>query len=141
MANERDLALCLIQRAQEDLDAVQAMLDLRPVADAVIGLHAHQAVQRSLKAVLAISALEYPFTHDIDALAELCEAAGTALPAELDDADHLTPYAAAARYDDAPCGSAVQRETAGRWAQTAVSWAQELVAKAQLDDSAFKREP
>lgn len=140
MASDRDLALRLIERAQEDLDAVQAMLHLRPVADAVIGLHAHQAVQRSLKAVLAVNALEYPFTHDIDALAELCEAAGTTLPAELDDADHLTPYGAAARYDEAPHGS-VERQTAGHWAHTAVSWAREQVAKAQVDEPSAKRKP
>jgi len=126
MASEHDLAASLMRRAEEDLAAVQAMLEVEPIADAVIGLHAQQAAERALKAVLAAEGLDYPFTHDIDALAELCEAAGTTLPAELDEADRLTPYAAAVRYDQAPHGS-VQRRDAGRFAQAAVAWAKQFI--------------
>ena len=111
MASEHDLALELMHRAEEDLATVQAMLAVAPIADAVVGLYAQQAVERALKAVLAAGQLEYPFTHDIDALAELCEAAGSTLPSELDEADLLTPYAVAARYDQAP-QSTVGREEA-----------------------------
>jgi HEPN domain-containing protein len=126
MASERDLAASLMHRAEEDLAAVQAMLEVEPIADAVIGLHAQQAAERALKAVLAAEGVDYPFTHDIDALAELCEAAGTTLPAELDEADRLTPYAAAVRYDQAPHGS-VQRRDAGRFAQAAVAFAKQVI--------------
>lgn len=126
MASERDLALDLMQRAEEDLATVQAMLGTAPIADAVVGLHAQRAVERALKAVLAAGELEYPFTHDIDALAELCEAAGSTLPSELDEADLLTPYAVAARYDQAPQAT-VQREEAERFAQAAVAWARRVV--------------
>lgn len=132
-ASERELALDLMGRAEEDLRAVQAMLDVPPIADAVVGLHAQQAVERALKAVLAAGALEYPFTHDIDGLAELCEAAGTVLPPELDEADLLTPYAAAARYDQAPQGS-VERQAAGRFAQAAVTWARQVIDASCRDD-------
>ncbi|MFZ2050368.1 MAG: HEPN domain-containing protein [Solirubrobacteraceae bacterium] len=125
-ANEHDLALELMYRAEEDLSTVQAMLGVAPIADAVVGLHAQQAVERALKAVLAAGQLEYPFTHDIDALAELCEAAGSTLPSELDEADLLTPYAVAARYDQTPQAT-VQREEAERFANVAVTWARQVV--------------
>ena len=121
-----DLALELMHRAEEDLSTVQAMLGVAPIADAVVGLHAQQAVERALKAVLAAGQLEYPFTHDIDALAELCEAAGSTLPSELDEADLLTPYAVAARYNQAPQAT-VQREEAERFANVAVTWARQVV--------------
>jgi HEPN domain-containing protein len=132
MTSEHDLALSLIRRAEEDLAAVQAMLQAPAIADVVVGLHAQQAVERALKAVLAAGGLEYPFTHDIDALAELCEAAGTQLPSELDEADRLTPYAALVRYDQVPHGS-VKRHDAGRLAQAAVAWARQAIADEQPD--------
>lgn len=125
-AGEHDLALELMHRAEEDLSTVQAMLGVTPIADAVVSLHAQQAVERALKAVLAAGQLEYPFTHDIDALAELCEAAGSTLPSELDEADLLTPYAVAARYDQAPQAT-VRREEAERFAKAAVTWARQVI--------------
>lgn len=125
-ARDHDLALELMHRAEEDLSTVQAMLGVIPIADAVVGLHAQQAVERALKAVLAAGQLEYPFTHDIDALAELCEAAGSTLPSELDEADLLTPYAVAARYDQAPQAT-VQRGEAERFAKAAVAWARQVI--------------
>lgn len=126
-ATDRDLALDLVRLGEEDLQAVQAMLDVAPIADTVVGLHAQRAVEHALKAVLALGAIEYPLTHDIDALAELCEATGTEVPAELDEADRLTPYAASVRYDQAPVGN-VDRHAAGRFAQAAIAWARQVVA-------------
>lgn len=111
-AGEQDVALHLMRRAQEELAAVTAMLDeTRSIGEAVT----QRAIELALKAVLATSALDYPFTHDIDALAELCEAAGMTLPPppDLDEVDSLTPYAVAARYDMTADGS-VERETAKR---------------------------
>jgi HEPN domain-containing protein len=43
------------------------------VADAILGFHAQPAVEKSLKAVLASRAIEFPYTHDLDGLLELCE--------------------------------------------------------------------
>lgn len=126
MGSEHNLALELMHRAEEDLATVQAMLRVTPIADAVVGLHAQHAVERALKAVLAAGQLEYPFTHDIDALAELCEAAGSTLPSELDEADLVTPYAVAVRYDQAPQDT-VQRQEAEHFANAAVMWARQVI--------------
>lgn len=126
MATERDLADQLLRRAADDLAAVEAMVPLEPVADAIVGFHAQQAVEKSLKAVLAVRGVEFPFIHDIDGLTSLSEGAGASLPEELDGVDRLTPYAAGLRYDDNTVGG-VDRETALRWATAAVGWARELV--------------
>lgn len=126
MASESDLAAQLLRRASEDEAAARAMLPVESVTQAIIGFHAQQAVEKSLKAVLAAHRVDFPFIHDIAGLTELCEQAGIRLPQELDGVDALTPYAAILRYDDNPAGS-VDRETALRWAAAAVAWARSAI--------------
>jgi HEPN domain-containing protein len=126
MATDHDLAAQLLRRANEDLAAVEAMVSMEAVADAIIGFHAQQAVEKSLKAVLAAREVAFPFIHDIDGLAQLCTEAGAKLPDELDGVDRLTPYAAGFRYDDHATVN-VSRETAKQWATIAVQWAKTLV--------------
>jgi HEPN domain-containing protein len=133
MATARDLANQLLRRAADDLAAVEAMVPLEPVADAIVGFHAQQAVEKSLKAALAVRGVEFPFIHDIDGLTSLCEEMGASLPEELDGADRLTPYAAGLRYDDSTVGG-VDRETARRWATAAVRWAGEMVQQDERSD-------
>jgi HEPN domain-containing protein len=126
MASDRDLAAQLLRRANEDLAAVEVMVPMDAVADAIIGFHAQQAVEKSLKAVLAAREIVFPFIHDIDGLAQMCDEAGAPLPDELDGVDRLTPYAAGFRYDDDATGS-VSREVAKQWANAAVHWALTLL--------------
>jgi HEPN domain-containing protein len=127
MASERDLAAQLLGRAGDDLAAVDAMVPIESVTDVIVAFLAQQAVEKSLKAVLAARTGEFPFIHDIDRLAELCEAADVRLPDELDSADRLTPYAAGFRYDETTTGG-VDREAAVRWARAAVGWARQSIA-------------
>jgi HEPN domain-containing protein len=122
MASGRDLAEQLLSRAADDEAAARAMPPLESVTNAIVGFHAQQAVEKSLKAVLAARDVEFPFIHDIGGLADLCEEAGASLPQELDGVDRLTPYAAGLRYDDDQ-PSIVGRETALSWAAKAVTWA------------------
>jgi HEPN domain-containing protein len=74
MASQRDLAEQLLKLAREDGIAARAMLDVGAVTDAIVGFHAQQAVEKALKAVLAVHGVDFPFTHDIEGLVELCEA-------------------------------------------------------------------
>ena len=43
------------------------------VTDAIVGFHAQQAVEKAFKAVLAMVGAEFPFTHNIALLMQLCE--------------------------------------------------------------------
>jgi HEPN domain-containing protein len=122
MATGRDLAEQLLRRAADDEAAARAMLPLESVTNAIVGFHAQQAVEKSLKAVLAARDVEFPFIHDIGGLADLCEEAGASLPKEMDEVDQLTPYAAGLRYDDDQ-PNIVGRETALSWATVSVAWA------------------
>jgi HEPN domain-containing protein len=126
MATGRDLAEQLLRKAVDDAEAARAMLPLESVANAIVGFHAQQAVEKALKAVLAARDVEFPFTHDIGGLTDLCEQAGAPLPDELGGIDRLTPYAASLRYDDDQ-PSIVTREVALSWATSAVKWARGLI--------------
>jgi HEPN domain-containing protein len=91
MATGRDLAEQLLRRAADDEAAARAMLPLESVTDAIVGFHAQQAVEKSIKAVLAARNVDFPFIHDIGGLAELCDEVGVSLPDELHGVDRLTP--------------------------------------------------
>jgi len=61
-------------------------------------LHAQQAVEKSLKALLAVEGVEYPWTHDLGAL---MDAVGDAFPSlsEIEqDIVKLTRFAVEVRY-------------------------------------------
>lgn len=127
MASQRDLAKQLLQRAGDDEAAAKAMLPVKAVTNAIVGMLAQQGVEKSIKAVLAARSVDFPFTHDIGGLVRICNNAGISLPDDLRDVDQLTPYAGALRYD-AEDPKLVDRETALRWAAIAVTW-----ARAQLE--------
>ena len=122
MANQHDLAKQLLQRASDDEAAARAMLPVGSVTDMIVGMLAQQAVEKSIKAVLAARGVDFPFTHDIGGLARICAEAEVPLPDDMGEADQLTPYAGALRYD-AEDPKLVDRETALRWATAAVAWA------------------
>lgn len=130
MASQRDLAEQLLARAREDEIAARAMLDVGAVTDSIVGFHAQQAVEKALKAVLAANGVDFPFTHDIEGLVELCEAEGTAVPADLADIDRLTPYGVRLRYGAVDATAPVERKTALRWAEQTIEWAENVISAA-----------
>ncbi len=125
MADQHDLARELLDLAQDDLRAAEALLDVAAVSDAIVGFHAQQAVEKAFKAVLAGRGVTFPFTHNIALLTALVEDAGIAAPLSLADADLLTPYGVALRYGVKSPGT-VDRRTALDLAGAAVVWAREL---------------
>jgi HEPN domain-containing protein len=96
----RDHARVLLEKAREDAVVVRKFADDRDIADAIVGFHAQQAVEKAMKAVLSAHARAYPWTHDLRHLIELLDEAGEPLPARLADARRLTPWAAELRYGD-----------------------------------------
>lgn len=98
------------------------MLAEATVTNAIVCFHAQQAVEKALKAVLASRDVVFPFTHDVEGLIELCEAEGLSLPADLEDADRLSPYGVRLRYGGGDPGT-VDRQTALRLATSAIEFA------------------
>lgn len=98
------------------------MLGVDDVSDAIVCFHAQQAVEKALKAALAARGVDFPFTHDLAALAELSGNEGLILPSEFGDIDRLTPYGARIRYGGGDPGT-VKPEVAVEWAKVALAWA------------------
>lgn len=128
MADRADLARELLGLAADDLTAAQALVDVPAVSDAIVGFHAQQATEKALKAALAATGQDFPFTHNIALLMQLCEDAGIGFPAVLEEIDLLTPYGVAARYGARSPGT-VDRATALDLAANAVAWARAVVAE------------
>jgi HEPN domain-containing protein len=81
MSNAPDLPADLLALAREDLAAAEALDSAERVSDSPVGFHAQQAVEKALKAVIASRDQDFPFTHDVGLLMQLCQDAGLELPA------------------------------------------------------------
>jgi HEPN domain-containing protein len=95
----RELALLLVRKAEGDESILDRLLDDHDVPDDVLGFHVQQAVEKRLKAVLALNEVEYEHTHSVSYLTTLIEKHGIDLPGCREEIEGLTPWAVAARYD------------------------------------------
>jgi HEPN domain-containing protein len=122
----RDLARVLLQRATDDITLVRRVADDMEIADAIVGFHAQQAVEKSIKAVLAARDIEYGKTHQLNYLVGQLTENGLDLPSSVIEADELSPWAVEFRYETNPEPSldriATLRliEDIWRWANTVI---------------------
>ncbi len=86
-------------------------------------------VEKSLKVALFSRGLEFRRTHDLFELANRLQAAGVALPCDVDTLGQLNPYAVLFRYDS-PDGNLLPLAEAEQIAASVLSWAQSFVASA-----------
>ena len=70
--------------------------------------------------------MDYPHTHDLDGLVELCRTSGLDVPEDLDGVEQLAPYGVHIRYG-ASRATTLDREQALRWARSALAWARSVV--------------
>jgi HEPN domain-containing protein len=126
MSDPPDLPRLLLGLARDDEFAARSLLPVAGVADAILGFHSQQAVEKALKAALASREVEFPYTHDLDGLIELCRANGLDVPATLDGVENLAPYGVHMRYG-ALHASSLDRDQALDWAVTAIGWAQGVI--------------
>jgi HEPN domain-containing protein len=69
MANsDRDHAVKLAEMARRDLQALSNMQNPDQFSEEIFGFHAQQAIEKALKAWIALRRIEYPKTHDISIL-------------------------------------------------------------------------
>ncbi len=92
--------------------------------------HAHQAAEKSLKAVLLQTRIEFPFTHNLQALFDLLPSE-LHTPSRLFEAVDLNPYSVATRYPNEiePVTESDYREALGL-AETVTQWAEGIVQRA-----------
>jgi HEPN domain-containing protein len=125
---EVEVADLLLRKAASDLSAARALARDPEQQDDVVGFHAQQAVEKSLKAVPAVRGFEIPRTHDLDLLTRLVGGDGN----ELVDAKALPPWAVATRYD--AVDATLDRREAVEIAERSLTWARERVEAARGDE-------
>ena len=118
-----------MRKARGDEAAVGALLGEEDVPDEVVGFHAQQAVEKSLKAVLAAHDIDYAFSHDLSYLGDLLESNGLDLPGEVRAGEELRPWAAEFRYEDPAGGPAtLDRKRAHELATATIGWAADVLS-------------
>ncbi len=95
----RDLARVLLERADGDVALVRYVCDNADIPDAIVGFHAQQAVEKSLKAVLAAHDIDYTKTHLLGYLIGLVQTNGIDAPPPVLEAAELNPWAVEFRYE------------------------------------------
>jgi HEPN domain-containing protein len=95
-----DNAQEFLEKASQDIYAVEILISDAGVASWIIGFHCRQAVEKSLKAVLVHRSIHFQKIHDLYRLVQLLEDAGVMLPSWAATLDVLGPFAVVARYAD-----------------------------------------
>jgi HEPN domain-containing protein len=126
---ELEVADLYLRKAASDRSAARSLARDADQHDDVVGFHAQQAVEKSLKAVLAARSSEIPRTHDLDLLTRLAAPGPGELPNELGGAKELSPWTVATRYDD--IDAALDRGAALEVAENSLIWARERVEAAR----------
>jgi len=100
MKKHHEQAIVLLRKADEDLVVFRKWATDPDIAPSILGFHAQQAAEKTLKAILAERQTRYPFTHYLADLLDLLKAGGLAVPQELDALDRLSVFAVDYRYED-----------------------------------------
>ncbi|MFM2058025.1 MAG: hypothetical protein RLY71_2410 [Pseudomonadota bacterium] len=136
MADALGFARQLLEAAGRDLTVWVKLVGDTDVHDAMLGFHAQQAVEKYLKAVLALHAVAFRRTHDLAELLDVLDDAGLPSPPHAQVLDELNPFAVEARYglpDDA--GSQLDRAAVGQWLADVAEWAGQQIRNGDADRS------
>ncbi len=110
--------------SEEDLDVALRLLSGRPPAPRHACWLAQQAAEKALKAALILEGMEFPFTHDLDALRNFLPHGWPVRDTHADLAE-LTEWAAEARYPgdrpDPTSADAVRAESEARSVHNSVA--------------------
>jgi HEPN domain-containing protein len=93
-------ARLLLRKAQGDKHAAEELSKSPSQVLWIVGFHAQQAIEKSLKAVLAARGIAFPRTHNLSMLVALLAKSGVAVPGAALEYASLTPFGTAFRYDD-----------------------------------------
>jgi HEPN domain-containing protein len=85
-------------QAQSDLNLARGARQIEDVLPEHLAFHAQQCAEKAIKAVLLSRNMQFLPTHNIQALIDLCEKGGLAIPEILEESVELTPYAVEGRY-------------------------------------------
>lgn len=96
MTDREQVVLQWIQRAEADLKAAEILIEADPLILDIACFHCQQAVEKFLKGYLVFSDVEFPFTHSLEYLIELCSETDNEFSAL--EIGNLTQFAVRMRY-------------------------------------------
>lgn len=99
MKTQADLVKGWLRKAESDLTASNLCIAQGQALDTAC-FHAQQAVEKCLKAYLVAYNINFPFTHNLEKLIELCMLNDPSFSGVKNMAQSLTPFAVELRYDD-----------------------------------------
>jgi HEPN domain-containing protein len=121
---QHEYAELLLERASSDLAACRVLMAEADMLDDVVGFHAQQAIEKSLKDALVLADVDFPRSHDLRELADIAADNNIEAPAAIREARWLTPWAAQLRYEML---EPLDRDAALAIATSAVLWAKRLL--------------
>ncbi len=96
----RDNSRTLLRKAAGDLAVPTVLKDAEGIDDWSWAFHARQAIEKSLKAVLADARIQYPYTHRLAKLYDLLEEHALSLPPHVTELEPLSPFGSLTRYEE-----------------------------------------
>jgi len=127
--HSRELAELLLRKACLDEFVVEKLVSDPASPDEVIGFHTQQAIEKMLKAVLALHAVRFGRVHNLGVLLDLLRDRHVPFPGEFEEVRRLTPFAANLRYEDLPLD--LEHPFDRAWAQACVrkvrTWAETVL--------------
>ena len=123
-----DSQISVLMKLAHDDAAAFEVLSQQERLHVLAGFHAQQAVEKAMKAVLLLRTVDFPFTHNLGLLWDLCSQHDLTCAISKFDVTQLTPYAVEGRYDELIDGVSIDnlRSTV----QSALVWAQQLIQRA-----------
>ncbi len=132
MRTGRDAATDLLALARHDLRVADLALP-EDEGHNVVCFLAQQAVEKSIKAVLAYRDVDYPKTHDLQMLLDLCRDVAREADTFVPEVEALADYGVVVRYDIRLYPSREDAERAVGMAHRVHEWAQQIV-EADVDN-------
>jgi HEPN domain-containing protein len=87
-----------LEKRDEDLSAMEILLERAPHLASAVCFHAQQAAEKSMKGLMAAAGEEPPRTHDLVALLVALEGSGVETGVSPRDCELLTPFGTISRY-------------------------------------------
>jgi HEPN domain-containing protein len=132
----RDLAQVLARKAEGDAKVARKLAPDPDIADDAIGFHGQQAIEKWLKAVMALHGMDEARVHDLGRLLEILAEVGIDLPPEADRLDDLSIYAVPLRYADLLDAEPLDREATVALVAEVGDWAEAQIAGAPQNHAA-----
>lgn len=99
MKRPLDLARRFLLLADRDIRAFRRLAESDDIDDETVGFHAQQAVEKCLKAVIALHGIPFRRTHNLDELVDLLMDHHAPRPPNVELFQGLTRFAVEFRYD------------------------------------------